>query len=158
MTYKVITSQHEAERLAEQIFTCDDKPIIYIDYNDLRTLKKMSTLKYALSIKVYYSERFVDEVMKTIREQPIPITELRTYVLHVRVNHTEPSLTYENIGNLMHHVRNLKDTDSSDEYLQGLHTLTNHLSIPVGEWHINMIFGVDKTEEDHPEDEKQARL
>ena len=144
MTYKVITSQHEAERLAEQIFTCDDKPIIYIDYNDLRTLKKMSTLKY--------------EVMKTIRELPIPITELRTYVLHVRVNHTEPSLTYENIGNLMHHVRNLKDTDSSDEYLQGLHTLTNHLSIPVGEWHINMIFGVDKTEEDHPEDEKQARL
>ena len=46
MKYEIITDRFEIEKMAEDIFICDDKPIEPIDYADLRTLRRISTLKW----------------------------------------------------------------------------------------------------------------
>lgn len=56
MNYEIITDRFEVEKMTEDIFICDDKPFIYIDYADLRTLRRISTLKYGISIKTHFSE------------------------------------------------------------------------------------------------------
>lgn len=46
----------------------------------------------------------------------------------------------------------------SEEKLEGLYAVTNSSSIPIGECHINLVLGVDKTEEDRLEDEKHEQM
>ena len=48
MKYEVITDRFEVEKLAEDIYLSGDKPFVYIDYADLRTLRRISTLKYGI--------------------------------------------------------------------------------------------------------------
>lgn len=159
MNYKIITDRFEVEKMAEDIFICDDKPFIYIDYADLRTLRRISTLKYGISIKAHCSEdELINEVLKVIETHSIPLSELKTYLIHISINETAPSFTYENLGNLIHQIRNLKGNVDSEEKLEGLYAVTNSSSIPIGECHINLVLGVDKTEEDRLEDEKHEQM
>lgn len=103
MKSEVFTNRFEVEKMAEDIFVCDDKPFIYIDYADLRTLRRISTLKYGISIKAHFSEdELINEVLKVIKTHSIPLSELKTYLIHIRINETAPSFTYENLGNLIH--------------------------------------------------------
>lgn len=159
MKYEVITDRFEVEKLAEDIFICDDKPLIYIDYADLRTLRRISTLKYGISIKAHFSgDELINEILKVIETYSIPVSELKTYLIHIRINEADPSFTYENLGNLIQQIRDLKGIWNSEERFEGLYAVTNSSSIPIGEWHINLVFGVDKTEEDKLEDEKHEQM
>lgn len=79
-------------------------------------------------------------------------------MIHIRINETAPSFTYENLGNLIQQIRNLKGSVDSEERFEGLYAVTNSSSIPIREWHINLVLGVDKTEEDRLEDEKHEQM
>lgn len=67
-------------------------------------------------------------------------------------------MNYENIGNLLEQIRTLKPTDSSEDCLEGLWTLNTNSSIPLGEFYINLMFGLNKTPEDKLEDEKHEQM
>lgn len=102
MKCEVFTDRFEVEKMAEDIFICDDKPLIYIDYADLRTLRRISTLKYGISIKALFSgDELINEILKVIETYSIPVSELKTYLIHIRINEANPSFTYENLGNLI---------------------------------------------------------
>lgn len=156
MKSEVLTDRFEVEKMAEDIFTCDDKPFIYIDYADFRTLRRISTLKYGILIKAHFpGDELITEVLKVIETHSIPISELKTYLIHIRINEAAPSFTYENLSNLIHQIKGNLD---SEERAEGLYVVTNSASIPIGEWHINLALGVDKTEEDKLEDEKHEQM
>ena len=159
MKYEILTDRFEVEKMAEDIFICDDKPFIYIDYADLRTLRRISTLKYGISIKAYSSEdELINEVLKVIETHSIPVSELKTYLIHIRINEADPLFTYENLGNLMQQIRALKGNVDSEEIFEGLYAVTNCSLIPIGEWYINLVFGVEKTAKDRLEDDKMKEL
>lgn len=159
MNYEILTDRFEVEKMAEDIFICNDKPFIYIDYADLRTLRRISTLKYGISIKAHFSEdELIHEILKVIKTHSIPLSELKTYLIHIRINEAAPSFTYENLGNLIQQIRNLKDNVDSEERFEGLYAVTYSSSIPIREWHINLVLGVDKTEADKLEDEKHEQM
>lgn len=99
-----------------------------------------------------------DKILKVIETYSIPVSELKTYLIHIRINEADPSFTYENSGNLIQQIRDLKGIWNSEERFEGLYAVTNSSSIPIGEWHINLVFGVDKTEEDKLEDEKHEQM
>ena len=100
----------------------------------------------------------INEVLKVIETHSIPLSELKTYLIHIRINETTPSFTYENLGNLIHQIRNLKGNVDSEEKLEGLYAVTNSSSIPIGECNINLVLGVDKTEEDRLENTKHEQM
>ena len=159
MKYEVITDRFEVEKLAEDIYLSGDKPFVYIDYADLRTLRRISTLKYGISFKISCSNnKFIEELLYVIKSQDIPLCNLKTYLINIRINENESSLNYENIGNLLEQIRVLKPTDSSEDYFKGLWTLNTNSSIPLGECYINLIFGFNKTAEDQREDEKHEQM
>lgn len=160
MKSEVFTNRFEVEKMAEDIFVCDDKPFIYIDYADLRTLRRISTLKYGISFKISCSNnKFIEEILYAIKSQDIPLSDLKTYLINIRINEDETSLNYENIGNLLEQqIRVVKPTDSSEDYFEGLWTLNTNSSIPLGECYINLIFGFNKTAEDQLEDEKHEQM
>ena len=149
----------EVEKLAEDIYLSGDKPFVYIDYTDLRTLRRISTLKYGISFKISCSNnKFIEEILYVIKSQDIPLCNFKTYLINIRINENETSLNYENIGNLLEQIRVLKPTDSSEDYFKGLWTLNTNSSIPLGECYINLIFGFNKTAEDQREDEKHEQM
>lgn len=159
MKYEVFTERFEVEKMAEDIFICDDKPLIYIDYADLRTLRRISTLKYGISIKAHFSgDELINEILKVIETHSIPVSELKTYLIHIRINEADLSFTCENMGNLIQQIRNLKGEVDSDESFEGLYAVTNSSSIPIGEWHINLVLGIGKTAEDKFEDDKHEQM
>lgn len=159
MKYEIITDRFEVEKMAEDIFICDDKPFIYIDYADLRTLRRISTLKYGISIKALFSgDELISEILKVIETHSIPVSELKTYLIHIRINEADPSFPYENLGNLIQQIRNLKGNVDSDESFEGLYAVTNSSSTAIGEWHINLVFGVEKTAKDRLEDEIHEQM
>lgn len=159
MKYEVITDRFEVEKLAEDIFISDDKAFVHIDYADLRTLRRISTLKYGISFKISCStDKFIEEILDVIKSQGIPLVDLRTFLINIRINEDETSLNYENIGNLLEQIRTIKPTDSSEDYFEGLWTLNTNSSIPLGECYINIMFGLNKTEEDKLEDEKHEQM
>lgn len=159
MKYEVFTERFEVEKMAEDIFICDDKPLIYIDYADLRTLRRISTLKYGISIKALFSgDELINEILKVIETYSIPVSELKTYLIHIRINEADPSFTYENLGNLIQQIRNLKGNVDSEERFEGLYAVTNSSSIPIGEWHVKLAFGIEKTAEDKLEDDKHEQM
>lgn len=145
--------------MAEDIFICDDKPFIYIDYADLRTLRRISTLKYGISIKALFSgDELISEILKVIETHSIPVSELKTYLIHIRINEADSSFPYENLGNLIQQIRNLKGNVDSDESFEGLYAVTNSSSTAIGEWHINLVFGVEKNAKDRLEDEIHEQM
>lgn len=93
-----------------------------------------------------------------IKSQDIPLTDLRTYLINIRINEGETSLNYENIGNLLEQIRVLKPTDSSEDYFEGLWTLNTNSSIHLGEYYISLMFGSNKIVEDQLEDEKHEQM
>lgn len=159
MKYEVITDRFDVEKLAEDIYLSGDKPFIYIDYVDLRTLRRISTLKYGISFKISCSnDKFIEEIFNVIKSQDIPLVDLRTFLINIRINENEISLNYENIGNLLKQIRAIRPTDSSEDYFDGLWTLNTNSSIPLGECYINIMFGLNKTDEDKLEDERHEQM
>ena len=159
MKCEVFTDRFEVEKMAEDIFICDDKPVEPIDYADLRTLRRISTLKYGISIKAHFSDdELINEILKVIEIHPIPVSKLKTYLIHIRINEAESSFMYENLGNLIQQISNLKGDLDSDGSFDGLYAVTNSSLIPIGECYVNLVFGVDKTEEDKLEDDKHEQM
>ncbi len=157
MIYKTITDRFEAEKLAEDIFICTDKPIICIDYADLRVVKRISVLKYAISINIGCSdEGFIDKLLEIIKASSLPQAELKTCLIHIRANGADQSLTYENVGNLVLKIRESNIGACSDG--KCLYAVTDAPSVPVGEWHIDIVFGFNKTEEERLDDEKYEQM
>lgn len=159
MKYEVITDRFEVEKFAEDIFLSDDKAFVHIDYADLRTLRRISTLKYGISFKISCSnDKFIEEIFDVIKSQDIPLVNLKTFLINIRINEDETSLNYENIGNLLEQIRTLKPTNSYEDYFEGLWTLNTNSSIPLGKCYINIMFGLNKTNEDKFEDEKHEQM
>ena len=80
MKSEVFTNRFEVEKMAEDIFVCDDKPFIYIDYADLRTLRRISTLKYGISIKAV-----VEALKESIKYKVERFTGMLVDVIDVNV-------------------------------------------------------------------------
>ncbi len=159
MKYKIITDRFEVEKLAEDIFLSDDKGIVHMDYADLRTFRKFSTFKYAISFNFICSnEKFIEELLNVIKSQDIPFADLRGCLINIRINDDETSLSPEDIGNLLEQVRTLKPADSSDDNFEVIWTLNTNSSIPLGNCYINIMFGINKIVEDLLEDEKNEQM
>ena len=145
MKYKIITDRFEVEKLAEDIFLSDDKGIVHMDYADLRTFRKFSTFKYAISFNFICSnEKFIEELLNVIKSQDIPFADLRGCLINIR--------------NLLEQVRTLKPADSSDDNFEVIWTLNTNSSIPLGNCYINIMFGINKIVEDLLEDEKNEQM
>ena len=146
MTYNIITNRFEIEQLTEDIFI--EKENTRTDYVDIMTIKRKRTLKYAISCQGYCSdEKYLNDVIKVIKEQMLPICELETYLIHICMNPQESSHNEDAICDLIQQIATLKAENSSCVDYDGLYICNNSRTIPIGELHINIIFGVKKSED-----------
>ncbi len=158
MTHEIITDRFEIEKLAEDIYLSDDKTVFHIDYADLRTLRRISTLKYGILCKVSYpGDQFVEEILTTIKSSDIPISDLKTYLISIRTNENERFIKRD-LDNLLLQIQEIGATNNSGSNIDGLWTFNTNSSIPLGECYINIIFGINKTDEDKLEDEKHEQM
>lgn len=159
MTYEIITDRFEVEKLTEDIYLSEDESLVHIDYADIRTLRRISTLKYGISCKVSCSgEQFVEEISAAIKSSNIPISDLKKYLIYIRINKNEQFLTQRDVCNLLRQIEEIKGNDNSECRFIGLYTIRANSSIPLGEYYINIMFGVNKTDEDKLEDEKHEQM
>ena len=159
MKYEVITDRIKVEKLAEDIYLSGDKPFVYIDYADLRTLRRISTLKYCISFKISCSgNKFIEEILVVIKSLNISFADLRAYLINMRINENDSSLNYKDIGKLVEHLQSIKTNDDSETHFEGLWTLNTNPSIPLGECYINIFLGLNKTDEDKLDDDRYEQM
>lgn len=159
MTYEIITDRFEVEKLVEDIYLSGDKAFTCIDYADLCTLRRISTLKYGISCKVSCSNnQFIEEILAVIKSLDIPVSDLKTYLINIRINEHDSSLKHEDLGNLLQQIQDIKTNDSSECCFEGLWILNTNPSVPLGKCYINIMFGLNKTDEDKLEDEKHEQM
>lgn len=159
MTYEIIRDRLEVEKLAEDIYLSGDKAIKYIDYADLRILKRNSTLKYAIICKICCLEtEFIQEISEAIKSIDIPVSELNYYLINIRINDADTSLKWDDVAKFVQYVDGIKAGVCPDDYFDGLYAINANSEIPKGECYIYIIFGTAKTEEDKLEDAKYEQM
>lgn len=159
MAYEIITDRFEIEKLTEDIYLSDDQACINIDSADIRTLRRVFTLKYGISCKVSFSnDRYIEEILAAIKSSDIPISDLKTCLIHIRINKNEQALNFKNLCNLLQQILNIKADNRSECYPDVMLAIYTNSSIPLRECYINIIFGVNKTDEDKLEDEKYEQM
>lgn len=159
MTYEFITDRFEIMKLSEAPFTSNDRAIVDVDYADVLTIRRISTLKYAIKCKVCSSDDgFIQEIPSVMEFLNIPVAELSTYLVNIRINGDKPSMTVSDLNKLMQVIYKINPDDRPETGFNGLYTVNTNPEIPRGEYWIDIILGVDKTEEDKIEDEKYESM
>lgn len=100
-----------------------------------------------------FSDALIEELVQGYEELNIPNVDLRAVVVHIRTNADDSSVNTENGTKLLFRVRDLKSEYDSNYNFEFLYGLTYHPSIEVGKWIVNLVIGVDKSEQDKAEDE-----
>lgn len=154
MTYKFITDRFEVMKLAFDACLSNDEYIVNMDFADLLMLRQTSTLKYAFVCKVCDSENgFVQEILHVIKSKDIPLATLRNCLVNFRIKSSESFLKWDDLSALMkqlYKIRSEEITYPFRPYQQ--FTVHANSEIPEGVCYINIVLGVDKTEEDKEED------
>lgn len=161
MNYEIITDRFEIEKMAENmcIHSQGDEMRMYIDYNDLRMIRRISTLKYGISCKVCCSDNhYIEKIASVIKSLDLPLSQLRSYLVNFRVNTAEPTLSYDSVGSILNLVRDLGATENQENIYDGIWSCNTNSSIPEGVCYINIVFGVNKVEQDKLEDEKYEQM
>lgn len=156
MTYKFITDRFEVLKLSFDACISDDEMIVNMDYADLCKLRQMSALKYAIVCKVCDSENgFVQEILHVIKSEDIPLTELRSCLVNFRIKSSESFLKLNDLSKLLEQLYEIRPEECRRTDPYGLYrqfTVHANSEIPEGVCYIDIVLGVDKTEEDKEED------
>ena len=142
MKYEIITDRIEIDKLTEYIHYSGDTYANPIDYNDIRTVKKISSLKYGIKCKAECTEGRIDfDIIAVIKEAGINIADIKTVMLGLRFNESDPACNLDVIYSFLDNIYG-KD---SEKHPLVLWALSTNPDIQVGECLINIVYGFDKT-------------
>lgn len=142
MKYEIITDRVEIDKLTEYIHYSGDTYANPIDYNDIRTVKKISSLKYGIKCRTECSEGGIDfDMIAAIKEAGINIADIKTVMLGLRFNGSDPACNLDVIYSFLDQIYG-KD---SEKHPLVLWALSTNSEIQVGECLINIVYGFDKT-------------
>lgn len=142
MKYEIITDRVEIDNLTEYLHYSGDNYVTPIDYNDIRTVKKISSLKYGIKCKAECSEGRIDfDIIAVIKEAGINIADIKTVMLGLRFNGSDPACNLDVIYSFLDQIYG-KD---SEKHPLVLWALSTNSEIQVGECLINIVYGFDKT-------------
>ena len=163
MKYEIITDRFEIEKIAEDIFLSDDKQIVHIDYADLRTLRKIGTLKKAIVFNVdTLGGEWVDKFIENIKSLQLPIDSLRAFMMNI-IECDDDSLRYSDINKLWQYLTRIKykegdAEDTFDSFIDCLWSVRMRPSMPKGALKIQLLLTCEKTEQDKLEEEKYEQM
>lgn len=135
MKYEILTDRSEIEKLAENMCIPfrGDEMSMYLDYNDLRMIRRISTLKYCISCEVCYSNKnYIEKISSKIKSLNLPLSELRSYLVNFRANNAKSTLRYEDWGCILNLVRDLGAVENTDCIYDGVLSCNTNSSIPEG--------------------------
>lgn len=142
MKYEIITDRVEIDNLTEYLHYSGDNYVTPIDYNDIRTVKKISSLKYGIKCKAECTEGRIDfDIIAVIKEAGINIADIKTVMLGLRFNGSDPACNLDVIYSFLDQIYG-KD---SEKHPLVLWALSTNSEIQVGECHVNIVYGFDKT-------------
>jgi hypothetical protein len=142
MKYEIITDRVEIDNLTEYIHYSGDTYANPIDYNDIRTVKKISSLKYGIKCKAECTEGRIDfDIIAVIKEAGIDIADIKTVMLGLRFNGSDPACNLDVIYSFLDQIYG-KD---SEKHPLVLWALSTNPDIQIGECLINIVYGFDKT-------------
>lgn len=142
MKYEIITDRIEIDKLTEYIHYSGDTYANPIDYNDIRTVKKISSHKYGIKCRTECSEGGIDfDMIAAIKDAGINSADIKTILLGLRFNGSDPACNLDVIYSFLDNIYG-KD---SEKHPLVLWALSTNPEIQVGECLINIVYGFDKT-------------
>lgn len=142
MRCEIITDRIGIDKLTEYIHYSGDTYANPIDYNDIRTVKKISSLKYGIKCRTECSEGGIDfDMIAAIKNAGINSADIKTILLGLRFNGSDPACNLDVIYSFLDQIYG-KD---SEKHPLVLWALSTNPDIQVGECLINIVYGFDKT-------------
>ena len=142
MKYEIITDRIEIDKLTEYIHYSGDTYANPIDYNDIRTVKKISSLKYGIKCKAECTEGRIDfDIIAVIKEAGINIADIKTVMLGLRFNESDPACNLDVIYSFLDKVYGM----DPEKQPVVLYAISTNPEIQVGECHVNIVYGFDRT-------------
>ena len=142
MKYEIITDRIEIDKLTEYIHYSGDTYANPIDYNDIRTVKKISSLKYGIKCRTECSKGGIDfDMIAAIKDAGINSADIKTILLGLRFNGSDPACNLDVIYSFLDKVYGM----GPEKQPAVLWALSTNSEIQVGECLINIVYGFDKT-------------
>ena len=163
MNYEIITDRFEIEKMVEDVFLSDDKPITHIDYADICTLRRIGTFKKAIISDIDTLEgEWMDKFIESIKSLQLPIDSLKGFMFNIIECDGDLSL-YSDITKLWQYLTRIKykdgDTDDTfDSYIDCLWSARIRPSMPKGALKIQLLVMCEKTEQDKLEEAKYKQM
>ena len=166
MKYRVTTDRLEIEKLIEDTYlkSQQDKWYVYIDYADIRTIKKNSTFKFAIICDIDKQDKdWKDELLKTIESVQMPHSSLKTYVLNFIEGGNVMTITPNDVSNIRNSLISFKSNDNGingpiPKNICSIWSARGSSSIPNNTLQIQLLSAYEKREEDEKEDEKYEKI
>ena len=142
MRCEIITDRIEIDKLTEYIHYSGDTYANPIDYNDIRTVKKISSLKYGIKCRTECSKGGIDfDMIAAIKDTGINSADIKTILLGLRFNGSDPACNLDVIYSFLDKVYGM----GPEKQPVVLWALSTNSEIQVGECLINIVYGFDKT-------------
>lgn len=142
MKYEIITDRIEIDKLTEYIHYSGDTYANPIDYNDIRTVKKISSLKYGIKCRTECSEGGIDfDMIAAIKDAGINSADIKTILLGLRFNGSDPACNLDVIYSFLDKVYGM----DPEKQPVVLYAISTNPEIQLGECHVNIVYGFDKT-------------
>ena len=160
MNYEIITDRFEIEKMAEDMFLSDDEILVYIDYADLRTLKRHGIFKKAIILDI--DTEWTDKFIENVKSLQLPLDSLRAFMMNY-IACDEDLLLYSDIIKLWQYLTRIKykdgETDNTfDSFIDCLWSVCVRHSMPKGTLKIQLLVSSEKTEQDKQDDEKYEQM
>lgn len=163
MKCEIITGRSYVEKMAEDVFLCNDKVLVPVDYADLQALRRMGTFKKAIIFDIDAQEgKWTDEFIGNIESQQLPLASLRAFMLNI-IASEDDSLLYSDVIELWQYLTRIKhrggnSNDTFDDYVECLWSVRIRPSMPKGALKIELLASYEKMEQDKPEDERFEQM
>lgn len=160
MKYEILTDRFEIEKLAEELYICRETALVYIDYADVRAIKRSGTFKQAIICDIdMQNESWVTAFTDVIKSLDFPLADLRVFMLNLIEGGEECTLIHVEICKILQFLQSMTFTEEKpDSYIDILWSFRNRSSMPKGTLKIQLLATYEKTEQDKQEDEKYEQM
>ena len=160
MNYEIITDRFEIEKMAEELYICRETALVFIDYADVRAIKRSGTFKHAIICDIdMQNESWVTAFINVIKFLDFPLAGLRAFMLNLIEGGEECTLIQVEIWKILQFLQSMTFTEEKPyNYIDILWSFRNRSLMPKGTLKIQLLTTYEKTEQDKQEDEKYEQM
>lgn len=154
MTHQIKNNRQEADTMAAQIYLDQNKELAMMDYIDIVTLRKYSTLKYSFSCQLENNSEIKENFARVLESNELPLAECDCFIVGIYANQSTPM----EIDGCLDVINSIALCNGTDSPLNGIWTYANDNNLAPNQCRIAVTLGTPKSEAERADDPMYDQL